>query len=158
MAKRTVPKIRSLSDIRGVARGPELIHLTAQQWQRVKRKTVPPPKGRPGRLKGLAVHVISIPDPDGGVLLMPECIPGRNEVCAVKQVWRDGNLVLECFCRPKNRRGGGISTGPLCEFGLGPRNFGCRKVRCPGQCRLEFDTSGANRIIFGTIRCVCRAV
>ena len=152
-----VKNVAELAKMKATPRRPLLIHFTAEQWRQAS-KGIRRGKARPKK----GFRFVGIPDPDGGVVLRPECVPsGPDEECILRPVPRLGppRIAFECYCRPTGSLIPGAEPAkPFCtmEVGFYPRlRFFCRKVLCVGNCRLQIVQSSAGMFPTFTLACVC---
>ncbi len=104
MNKSKTPRIVNLRDIKPNSRNISMIHLDKNQWGKLKGnlKTIKV-KSMPKR----GVRLEFIPDPDGGVVIYPQCDSGPDTTCMVVTHWTPQGIRMECRCRPRRQPGGG---------------------------------------------------
>ena len=135
-----VKNVAELAKMKAAPRKPMLIHFTADQWKQAS-KGIRQGKGIPKK----GFRFVGIPDPDGGFLFQPECVPSPNEECILQPIPRPGSpraLEFVCLCRPKDPLI--PPPEPLCTLvlSINPLELYCEKRACTGNCRIYVVTSG----------------
>ena len=154
---RKIPMVRNVAELgklKATPRKPLLIHFTKDQWQSAIKGAH---RGRSVPKKGF--RIIGIPDPNGDVVVMPECAPsGPDEECILRLVPGLGDprrIDFVCQCRPVQTLEPPEPPPPACTLSLGltpPRLF-CSNNACNGTCQLRV-TPGLGRIVV-VLSCVC---
>jgi hypothetical protein len=132
--------IKSIADVRGTPKNPTLIHMTTPQWKHATRGI--PVDNVPDSTTKHVFSLIGIPDPEGGVLLYPNCPnQGPDTQCMVVQRFLGGSLVYECRCRNR-RKSPQLSPPAPCRLSITPGvnpTITCMHGTCSRNCRLTLQ-------------------
>lgn len=104
MPKNKTPRIVNLRDIKPGSRNISMVHLDKNQWKKTRSFLKPVKVSSMPKAGG---YLEMIPDPDGGVIIYPQCDSGPDTICMIVTRHTPGGVSFECLCRPKKPTGGG---------------------------------------------------